>query len=69
MGMQHRHVLDAGAAPRVTDQIAASISSYPFDDIRLCQPNERIVYVEGMIEDVGKQADESQPELVDVWFE
>ena len=36
MGMQHRHVVNAGAASRVSDQIAAPISRYPFDDIRFC---------------------------------
>ena len=63
MGMQHRHVVDAGAASRVSDQIAAPICRYPFDDLRLCQPNERIVYIERATEDVGKQAAKARQNL------
>src|SRR5215469_13457353 len=44
MRMKRRHVVDAGAAPRVPDQIAAHVCRYPIDNFRLRHPNERILH-------------------------
>jgi hypothetical protein len=63
MGMQHRHVVNARAASRISYQIAAPISRYPFDDIRFCQPKKRIIHIEGAIDDVGKQAANARENL------
>ena len=63
MGMKLRHTVDADAAPRVSDQIAAPVCRYPLDDFRLRSPTERIVYVKGATENLGKHATKARQDL------
>ena len=56
MGMKLRHVVDAGAAPGVPDEVAATVRRYSFDDFCLRRPDERIVDTEVAAEHRREQA-------------
>jgi hypothetical protein len=63
MRMQHRHVMDARATPRVSDQIAAPVSRYPFDHLRFSQPHKWVTNIEGTTKDTSKQEPKSRQNL------
>ena len=56
MGMKLRHVVNAGAAPGVPDEVAATVRRYSFDDFCLPRPGERIVDTEVAAEHRREQA-------------
>jgi hypothetical protein len=61
--MKLGHIVDAGAASRMPDQIAAIIRCYPFDSFGLGQPDKRIVEGEGLTENSGKDATKPRQNL------
>ncbi len=63
MGMKPCHIVDAGATPRVPNEIAATVRRYSLDDFCLRHPSERIVDAEIAPEHLREQATETRQGL------
>ncbi len=61
--MECCHVVDPGAASSISDQTAAPVHRYPFDDFSLGHPSKRIVYGKGPPEHRGKDATKARQDL------
>ena len=61
--MECCHVVDPGAASTISDQTAAPVHRYPFDDFSLGHPSKRIVYGKGPPEHRGKDATKARQDL------